>query len=240
MAARKRWQVVLAATTVLGVSGAVTNRHCVQTPCCPGLPYCDYQYGQPLSPPVIAVSLPALTIDQRPPYSPGVAPAGLTVLPSPVIRERIKVFQLGQMLVPNNHCVLSRVVVTLHENGMWIVSMQAEQNPWMTGPRNEVSTPVHLRGAVSAIQPPIPQLPQETNGLKRNQFWVCVRCLGVAPLPENPAVIATAKPVLFQLPIAPFWVQRGVPYNFFDQHYLPAVRQFFDQVDRVEVEFRYR
>ena len=47
-------------------------------------------------------------------------------------------------------------------------------------------------------------------------------------------------PHFFELPTAVFWVQRGYPFDFWAQQPLPAVSQFFDVIDRVEVEFSYR
>lgn len=235
----KLWSVVLAATAVWGISGAVTDRHCTRPGCCPGLPCYQYQYGTS-SPPSVAVSLIYVPIDQRPAFVPGVPPAGLTVIPAPVVRDRIKVFQLGQAKIQNDHCFLSRVALTLHESGLWTLSMQADQNPWMTGPRREVSTAVQLPGAVSALTPPIPVGGKESNGLKRNQFVVRVRCYGSYPIMDVAPGVAPGKPVLFELPTAYFWVQRGIPYDFWAQQTLPQVSQFFDLVDRVEVEFSYR
>ena len=48
------------------------------------------------------------------------------------------------------------------------------------------------------------------------------------------------KPVLVELPTAMFWVQRGYPYDFFARQPQRDVAQYFDLIDRVEVEFSYR
>ena len=103
-----------------------------------------------------------------------------------------------------------------------------------------VSTPVHLPGAVSALKAPIPNLGKETDSLKRNQFFVKVRCYGGYPVREALPALAPGKPVLFELPTAIFWVQRGYPYDFWAKQPLRAVAQYFDLIDRVEVEFSYR
>lgn len=238
MTGRRRKRLAWATAAVLGVSGVAATRHCTRPACCPGLPGYDYQFGT-VAPPVVTVSLPEVTVEGRPPFTPGVPPDGLTIVPAPVVRGRVKYFQLGQARIENNHCFLSQVAVTLHESGAWTLSLRADQNPWMTGPRHEVSTPVQLRGAVSALQPPIPPLVLETNSLKRNLFMVKVRCYGAYRLREAVPTATTGKPVLFELPPAIFWVQRGVPYDFWNQQPLPAVSQNFDLIDRVEIEFSY-
>jgi hypothetical protein len=77
----------------------------------------------------------------------------------------------------------------------------------------------------------------ETNYLKRNQFYIRVRCYGNFALDEKQAA---GKPVLFEIVPAPFWVQRGQPYDFWTRQPQTLVRQYFDLIDRIEVEFYYR
>ncbi|MBI1913277.1 MAG: hypothetical protein HYS12_00740 [Planctomycetes bacterium] len=244
MNASTRWQFVVAATAVLCSTGAGVSYHRTKArPLC-GLPCYDYQHGS-VSPSVTAQSFTAVLVEQRVPFSPGVPPAGtptdvLQGATPLVLRERVKYFQLPVAQMQVNHCSLSRVALTLHESGSWALSMRADQNPWMTGQDNEVSTPVQLRGAVSALNPPIPPRRLESNGLKRNLFIVKVRCYAAYPLTETLPALAPGKPVLFELPVQEFWVQRGVPYDFWAAQGLPAARQYFDLIDRVEVEFSYR
>jgi hypothetical protein len=208
----------------------------------PGLPMRDYQYLT-YSQPAIALSQVAVLIEQRQPFQVGVPPAGVPaagVNVPIVVRERLRFFQLDVAKMQVDHCFLSRVAVTLQENGDWILSLRADQNPWMTGGRNDVSTPIHVRGAATAIQPAAPKLTKETDYLKRNQFFVSVRCYGAYPLKEGAPPLAPGKPVLFELRPAPFWVQRGRPYDLWVKESLPDVRQYFDLIDRVEIEFFYR
>lgn len=194
----------------------------------PGLPAYEYTYG------TVSAAVSVFSLDPLPLARVDAAPGLL------VRRDRLKVFQLSRPEVKLDHCSLSRVAVTLQENGEWILSLRADQNAWMTGPQHEVSTPTHLAGAVSARRPPIPNLPLETEGLKRNQFIVKVRCYGAFKIFEKQPAANPGKPVLFELPTALFWVQRGVPYDLYLRQSLPAVAQFYDVVDRVEVEFSYR
>src|SRR5205823_3515617 len=97
----------------------------------------------------------------------------------------------------------------LHESGDWTLSFRADQNPWMTGPDHAVSASVVLPGAATALKGPVPTLPKETNGFKRNQFFVKVRCYGNYPVRDAQPALAPGKPVFFELPTAAFWVQRG-------------------------------
>ena len=225
------WRLLFGMVAVVGSAGAGVTYHRARPGCLPGLPCHEYVYGD-ISPPVSVFSLDPVMLDRVQPTAPGV--------PSGVVRERVKFFQMPVTTVRLDHCSLSRVVLTLHESGHWTLSLRADQNPWMTGPGHVVSTSVQLPGAVSALRPPIPNLPKETDGLKRNQFLVKVRCYGGYPVREALPALAPGKPVLFELPTAIFWVQRGYPYDFWAKQPLPAVSQYFDLVDRVEVEFSYR
>jgi hypothetical protein len=224
-------RLALGAVALLAGTGAGVTYHKARPGCLCGLPCYDYVYGNPQQV-VSAFSLDPVPLERTQVTAPG-APAGL-------VRERVKFFQLAQTRVELEHCALSQVAVTLHESGEWTLSLRAEQNWWMTGPKNEVSTPVQLPGAVTAQRPPIPNLAKETEGLKRNLFTVRVRCYGGYPLRDALPAAAPGKPVLFELPPAQFWVQRGVPYTFWAKQPLPAAAQFFDLVDRVEVELSIR
>ena len=89
--------------------------------------------------------------------------------------------------------------------------------------------------------PPGPIMTKETEGLKRNQFFVKVRCYGNYSVADAQPALAPPKPVLFELPTAVFWVQAAVtPYDFWARQPLPDVSRYFDLIDRVEVEFWYR
>src|SRR5262249_47803259 len=154
-------------------------------------------------------------------------------------RESVKLFQLSKPTVALDHCSLSRVALTLHETGEWSLSLRADQNPWMTGPMREVSNPKQLQG-VSALRSTAPNLAKETDSLKRNQFFVKVRCYGSFKLKEELTATSPGKPVLVELPTAMFWVQRGYPYDLMEKKQMREIARYFDLIDRVEVEFSYR
>jgi hypothetical protein len=231
MASRRRWQLILTGAAVLANLGAgpVVTYHRTKVRPLPGLPVHEYVYGG-ISTTTSAHSLTALLIEERLPVD-GAARPG---------RAKVKVFQLARRTMQLDHCSLSRVALVLEENGDWTLSLRADQNPWMTGPDREVSTPTQLRGPVSALEPPIPERRLHTEGLKRNQFFVKVRFYGAYPVREEVPGLAPGKPVLFELPTAAFWVQRGYPYNFWARGNLFLASRHFDLIDRVEVEFSYR
>lgn len=206
----------------------------------PGLPVRDYvpYQGLDFAQPTAVVSQIGILLPRevRLPDTPPPEQGG----PARVFRPRVKYYQLDRAQLTINHCSIGRVAVSLHESGEWIISLRADQNPWMTGPRHGVSSSAYERGPVSAIQAPIPELERHTNDLRRNQFVVWVRAHGAHPLKENIPEASGGKPVLFQLRPEPFWVQRGQPYDFWAKGWSEGVRQFFDVIDRMEIEFNYR
>ena len=221
--------LVLATAALYGMGAGVTY-HTTRPGCVCGLPCYDYVHGG-ASQPVSVFSLDAVPLVGTPPPVGGTAAAA---------GERVKYFQLSQTTMQLDHCFLSRVVLVLSDTGEWTLSLRADQNPWMTGPGNVSSTPVQLPGGATALRPPIPDLTKETEGLKRNLFFLTVRCYGGYTVREQQPALAPGKPVLFRLQPAPFWVQRGQPYDFWDREATPDVARYFDQIDRVEVEFSYR
>ncbi len=231
MVKRRGWMLLLGAVGALGSLGAGVSYHKTRPGYLCGIPDYDYVHGNPKGP-VSVFSLDAIPVMRTPPSGDG--------LPSGLVRERVKYFQLSQRVVTLDHCSLSRVVLVLHESGQWTLSMQADQNPWMTGPNNEVTGPVQPGPSVSAVRSPAPELEKQTAGLKRNLFTVRVRCLGDYPVLESQPALAPGKPVLVELAPDPFWVQRGCPFDFWKKESAPALSNYFDLIDRVEVEFSYR
>lgn len=238
MSRRSRRWCLAAALAALGGLGA--TYHKTRPLLLPGLPDHAYVHGT-ISTQDRARSTTGILIEQRQPFSPGTpAVGGRAPAPGEVVRERIKVFQLDRERLQVDHCSVSGLAVILHESGYWTMSLRADQNAWMTDHQRDVSTDLHLRGPATGLRPPIPDLSLETNGLKRNQFFLKVRCCGAFPMTEPVGTTAPGKPVLFALPTAMFWVQRGYPVDLWDRKPLRDVRQYFDLVDRVEVDFSYR
>jgi hypothetical protein len=229
---RRHGLLIIGLASVLSGMGAGWRCHTTRSGCVAGLPEYDYVWGN-ISQAKSVFSLDPIDLGPRQAYGPGV-PAGLPP------RERVKVYQLLRPTVTLDHCSLSRVALTLNESGEATLSLRADQNPWMTGPLREVSNPLQVHGPVSAVKSTAPNLGKETDSLKRNQFFVKVRCYGAFKLKEELTAMSPGKPVLVELPTAMFWVQRGYPYDFMQKLPMRDVARYFDLIDRVEVEFSYR
>jgi hypothetical protein len=177
-----------------------------------GLPGDDYIHGN--SPAIaLAVSSPAVLV-----RSPG-PPA----MPAPAGSVAYAYYQLAQASVAVDHCAISRVVLTVWDNGAWSLDFRADQNPG--GP---INPPLILRGATTPTR--------FTAHIKRNLFTVRVRGFGSVSNPD----VTLGRPVLYELSPPPFWVQRGVPLFPSFQGTDGRVRDAFWTVDRVEVELSYR
>jgi hypothetical protein len=223
MSTGRYWSLLIGITASFASLGGVTY-HKSRSKCLCGLPCYDYVYG------TISNTESVFSLD---PVEFGGPPEGS-------FRGKAKYFQMSHTSVQLDQCFLSRVALTLEQQGFWTLSLRADQNPWMTGPNHEVTGPFELPGAVSALHPLLSNLEKETDGLKRNQFFVRVRCYGGYPLREPLPAATIGKPVLFELPVAAFWVQRGFPYDLWTRQPMPDVARCYDLVNRVEVEFWYR
>jgi hypothetical protein len=137
----------------------------------------------------------------------------------------LRVFQLDTGVVKVDHCSLAEVAFTIEETGQFKLNFRADQNPWFTK---------EVRG----LPPPTEHLKLETTFLKRNEFHVRVRCHGYYPVREE--MKTTGKPALVVLEPPPFWVQRGVPYMGFIQGVNAGLGQYFNLIERVEIDFYYR
>jgi hypothetical protein len=138
-----------------------------------------------------------------------------------VVTKRIRYFQLDRPSLSIDHCSISQVVLQIHDNGFWVLSLKADQNP-------------------EGIEQPVTPQGNYTAHLKRNQFVIKLRCLGAfedEPVAEESG---PGRPVLFELGPVDFWVQRGQPYTFWKQGQFHGNANLPEMVDRVEIEFTYR
>ena len=112
--------------------------------------------------------------------------------------------------------------------------------------RSEPAPVVTQSGDVLTDTVPIRALPKvqtkQTAHLKRNLFIIRLRGLGsfTEPLATPPSIPSQGKPMLLSLEPIEFWVQNGVPYTLVLQGQHPDAANFFDKIDRVEIEFTYR
>jgi hypothetical protein len=221
---KKRW--ILASLGLLGMTTAeagIFHRH-TRAPLLPGIPTLDYQ-STDRSPSKEAFSTVGILLENRTPLimgeplKPGDTPR----------RPRMRVFQLAEATLQLDHCFVSRVAVTLHESGCWSVSARADQNPVKLG---TASDPGAFR----------PDRPRDlfTEHLKRNQFFLKIRCQTLGTVATKLPNTAPGPATLIRLEPAPFWVQNGQPYDYHTEGCDPRIGAFFELWDRVEVEFYYR
>ncbi|MFO0899243.1 MAG: hypothetical protein U0836_17605 [Pirellulales bacterium] len=214
------------AAPLLGTNlASAAEFHCARPACRTGIPTRDYRYrersrsdtalsgtGTPLA---LATTV-ALT--QTP----------TAALDAAVPETKARVFSLSRASLAVDHCRITQVAVLLEESGIWTLSLKAEQNPGV--PPNGIV----LSG--DAREGPDQQF---TLHLKRNQFVVRVRAYGNFPLAEELRDDSPGKPVMFSLEPRAFWVQRGEPYNLVERAYCPALKAYYPNVERLEVEFYY-
>jgi hypothetical protein len=130
-----------------------------------------------------------------------------------------------------DHCAISRVAVLLDRKGRCRVSLQADQNtPATHAAQDEKARQAGISQGGSLLQ---------TSQFKRNEFHVVVRGYGVPPS-GDPNQGTLGKPVVFRVEVCPFQVQRGESRDLVVQIDSADVREYFDQVNHVEVDFWYR
>ena len=149
---------------------------------------------------------------------------------APVLPGTAATFQLRDQVIRVDHCTLSEVSVTLYPDGKYVVGFRADQNPLASDPRTPALTTA-ARGltADTGIEP---------GQFRRNKFYVTVRGYAADPLGEGRA--GGSKAVVLDLPLDPFWVNRGESYRGLADGTSEAVRRNYTLVDRVEVDFTYR
>jgi hypothetical protein len=196
----------------------------------------DYQTSH-TTPPAKAVSaLAVLMIRNNPPHSaaptpigpPGTTAAAIATAATPP-PAKLNFYQLEQTLIVVDQCSISRVAVVLQQDGGWRVSLQADQNP-----KQADGTPV----PVPAAAPNLPQ--KQVSHIKRNEFHVVVRGYSHNQLKDAADRTTLGKPLMFRLNLPPFWVQNGVPRDMAWDGVSQDVADYFELVDRVEVDLSYR
>lgn len=197
-----------------------------------GIPVREYQYKR-FSQPQRAVS--AVGILVREPAAVAAAAAATGNLPPSVLvmaaattDNPVKAYQfVDRPRLIIDHCSVSQLSVLLYKSGGWTVSLRADQNPVQLEP------PL-LEQRVTTAEP----VRKFTAHLQRNQFVVRIQCYGGnAPAPVGTLL---GPPVMIPLEPRPFWVQKETPYWFVDRGSEVGIREYFDSIDHVELEFSYR
>ncbi len=217
-----------AAAAVVTVVAAGPHRGVTRPSTYCSLPNHDYQYRD-FSQPVRSVSAVGILVRDPLPM------AGMTELDRERLRRTgdavalraVKAFQfVDRPRLQVDHCSISQITVNLHEDGDWTISLRADQNPIQLVP------PAVDRDVTTSEE-----IYKFTDHLKRNLFKVQLRCY--ARTGGVPADSAVGKPVVIPLEVAPFWVQRQEPRWFVDTGNDAWIRQYFDIIDHVEIEFTY-
>jgi hypothetical protein len=144
----------------------------------------------------------------------------------------MKYFQLATNLLANDHCSISRFSLILREDGVWWISLRADQNP----------RPPDVIPAAPAIatKSPLPPVTKQTLQIKRNEFIIAVHGYADYALKTDTPLLRVGRPLLFDLNPRPFWVQNGQQQEFRSDGVIPDFSGRFDAIDRVELEFSYR
>lgn len=175
-------------------------------------------------------------IDQQPPIV-GRTGTGIPInvpiaLPGSVISTSAgpvvewKVYQLDTPTLQIAQCVISSVALSIAHDGRWRLNLNAAQNP---------RSPTDPDGPLSFRDPNTGALLQ-TSQIKRNQFLIEARGIGLSRTPEE----VLARPVFFEIDIPPFWVENGHPESKLFTGRCDAIGQYFSVIDRVEIEFTFR
>lgn len=234
---RRGWLAGLAAAGLaVGPAGAELPRHRVKPCPLPGIPDYDYKPADARAKPTVtAISL--IKVPAAPPAPaeavqvvPVVGAPGAPIVAVPAV-PAAQVYQMKETRLQIDHCFLSRVAVTLHQDGLYQISFRADQNPQPTGDIRSPLRPGERVETMTTLQ---------TGQLRRNLFTVKVRGYGVFPTLGQRPSSAAGQPVLFELPVEQFWVQRGEPYSGFFEGRYDSVRRFIGLTDRVEIEFTYK
>jgi len=218
----------LAAAAFVVVVAAGPHRGATRSSTTCSLPNHDYQYRE-FSQPARSVSAVGILVREPLPI------AGMTEFERERLRHTgdavalraVKAFQfVDRPRLQVDHCSISQITVNVYESGAWTLSLRADQNPIQL-------VPPEIDRDVTTSEESF----KFTDHIKRNIFQVQLRCYARTggATSEN----ALGKPVVIPLNVAPFWVQRQQPRWYVDTGNDAWIAQYFDIIDRVEIEFAY-
>ncbi len=131
-----------------------------------------------------------------------------------------RLYDLDRPKLTIDHCSIAGVVLQLRSDGTWTLNLRADQN---RRPESE---------KIGTYNPKL--------HIKRNKFVLRLRCLGNANRAPSAQEASTGRPVLALIEVPEFWVERGEPRFVRFQGRQQEIQEFFDHIDRVEIEFFYR
>jgi len=227
--------VIVPSASLLAVEPLRVYRNITRPPCATGIPLSRYQYGV-RSPSGIEISRTAILLRRstrvsdelqleprmlvRSEYTDRSSRLPAAIIGGVHIDRSIDLYQLDRAGVRINHCEISEVAIQLYDDGQWVLSLRADQNR-----RSE-------DGGPDGYNPNL--------HIKRNEFFIRMRCFGAFDHPAMREVATTGKPVLVNLEPYSFWVENGEPRYIRQHNWDPLVREHFQDIDRVEIEFYYR
>lgn len=151
--------------------------------------------------------------------------------------KRIVLYQLELPTLAIEYCSISGVLLQLHSDGQWVLSLRADHHP-QTDPGGTLANGTLANGTLAngtLANGTLPYRPMLH--IKRNEFVVRLRCLGSFVNEPEPIYRTAGKPVLADLPEARFWVQNGQPLFLRRNGRSALVAEMLPLIDRVEVEF---
>lgn len=77
-----------------------------------------------------------------------------------------------------------------------------------------------------------------TDHLRRNKFIVGIRCYAGSIVGGVDGLVG--KPLVIPLHVEPFWVQKAQPEHIYASGFDQRIRDYFDLIERVEIEFAYQ
>lgn len=151
-----------------------------------------------------------------------------TTTPVPPPATSAATFTLLDQVVRVDHCTVSKVSVTLYPDGKYVLAFRADQN----SPAADPLTPA-LKARGTGIDTGL-----DPAQFRRNKFYLTVRGYAADPLGERGT--RGTKAAVLDLPVEPFWVNRGEAYHGLVEGTSEAVRRNYKLVERVDVDFTYR
>ncbi|AMV37295.1 hypothetical protein [Planctomyces sp. SH-PL62] len=252
---RREWITISAAGLTVGLAAAADDRVRLRTrvKCVPGIPARDYQYRD-FSATAFAVSAAAVALAPFPAVarlrafeSRVVAAKGepfvvsgleaaseaFPAVPTPGVRANMFQF-IDPTSLRIDHCMISEMAAVIDEEGQWVVSLRADQNPILVRRREGLIDQVVVDDVRESVL--------QTNQFLRNLFHV--RVFGYAAPASRAATpaVGVTDPAVFEATIPPFWVQRGRPRRMRWTGSMDAVQaaRAYGLVDRIGVEFSYQ
>ncbi len=219
--ARRYLTIVTLLIVVTSIARAGTHYYCARPQCNTGIPVRQYQ-GISRSDSHTALSYLTTLI----PVVPLEVAKSPPTVPAPPDRLLV-CYQLQETRGVVDHCSVSQVGFQIHSDGKWVLNLQADQNPFLMPdglPRDPTK--------------PLPNIANFSSHLKRNAFFVRVRGYGNFG-EELPADTPFGKPSMFEIKLAPFWVQRGESYQLRVSGNQCEIRDNFRYISRIEFEFFY-